>query len=121
MKTARTVKKRDIPFAVDGQRYACATKMLGDCRLLAVDCRGVETTCKIRGSMRKRVYVNPGDWVLVANRGDLGGEDDVIDKLLPAEVVYLRKIGEIRDSSPADSVADDAEDVDICFEDVDAI
>lgn len=111
-----------MPFASDNQRYACAVKMLGDCKLTARDCEGREFECKIRGSMRKRVYVNVGDWVLVADRGELGGNMDVIDKLAPQEVQYLRRIGEIREARAADEAEED--DVPVDFDadpDVDAV
>lgn len=98
-------KVRELVFADDGQQYAQVTKMLGHCRVLAKT-ETDEIMCKIRGSMQKRVYINPGDWVLVAGR-DISDCSDIIAKYDHAEVAYLKRIGEIRERC-----ADGADDVD---------
>lgn len=109
----------ELAFADDGQQYAQVTKMLGHCRVLAKTETG-EIKCKIRGSMQKRVYINPGDWVLVATR-DISDCSDIIAKYEHTEVAYLKRIGEIRDAAILDNEnADDAavvftEDPDIDF------
>ena len=99
---------RELAFADDGQQYAQVTKMLGHCRVLAKTEIG-EIKCKIRGSMQKRVYINPGDWVLVATR-DISDCSDIIAKYEHAEVAYLKRIGEIRVAAASgnDDDADDA-------------
>lgn len=98
-------KVRELVFADDGQQYAQVTKMLGHCRVMAKTEEG-EIMCKIRGSMQKRVYINPGDWVLVAAR-DISNCSDIIAKYEHTEVAYLKRIGEIRERR-ADDDADDA-------------
>jgi translation initiation factor 1A len=96
-RASKTTKQRDLVFAEDGQTYAVVTKMLGHCRVLAKTDLGVELKCKIRGNMQKRVYINPGDWVLLAERGDLATDCvDIIAKYTPAEIAYLKRIGEIK-------------------------
>lgn len=118
-------KNREMVFAEDGQTYACVTKMLGHCRLLATTVDGRDIRCKIRGSMQKRVYVNPGDWVLVASRTEIAGDfDDVIAKYAPSEIAYLRRIGEIIDVRPAandDDAPVDDDVVDFADDDIDII
>jgi translation initiation factor 1A len=99
-------KVRELAFAEDGQMYAQVTKMLGHCRVLAKTDTD-EIKCKIRGSMQKRVYINPGDWVLVATR-DISDCSDIIAKYDPAEVAYLKRIGEIRERRVDDDADDDA-------------
>jgi translation initiation factor 1A len=88
-------RDREMSFAEDGQFYAQVTKMLGGCRLAAKTLEGAEVQCKIRGSMQKRVYLHVGDWILACDRDLAGSTADVIDKYTPAEVQYLRRVGEI--------------------------
>jgi len=113
-------KNREMVFAEDGQTYACVTKMLGHCRLLATTVDGREIRGKIRGSMQKRVYVNPGDWVLIASRTEIAGDfDDVIAKYTPSEIAYLRRIGEIIDVRPTATDDDPVDDDNVDFADDD--
>lgn len=89
--------KRPLVLKEEGQCYAKVTKMLGNGRLMA-DCyiekkdKSIEDMemrnimCVIRGSMRKRVWVNLGDIVLVSIR------DFQEDK---ADIVYKYEIDEI--------------------------
>lgn len=104
---------KELLFADDGQMYGQVAKMLGHCRVVVRTERG-ESLCKIRGSMQKRVYIRPGDWVLVAERGFSDDVADVIAKYEPAEVAYLKRIGEIKIEKEVDE-DDDA----IAFEDDD--
>lgn len=108
-------KVRELVFADDGQQYAQVTKMLGHCRVLAKTEEG-EIMCKIRGSMQKRVYITPGDWVLAAAR-DISDSSDIIAKYDPAEVAYLKRIGEIRERRVDDD--DDADAVVFADDDID--
>lgn len=114
---------KELLFADDGQMYAQVTKMLGHCRVMAKTERG-DSLCKIRGSMQKRVYIRPGDWVLVAGRGYSDDVADVIAKYEPAEVAYLKRIGEIKEQKDVADDDADAADADeaIAFEDdIDAL
>ena len=93
-KRAQADKKRDMPLREDGQVYASVTKMLGNGRLMAVCGDGVERLCTIRGSMRKREWVQVGDTVLVALRDFQDHKADVVHRYQDAEVHRLRKLGE---------------------------
>lgn len=117
--------ERQLAFAENGQKYARVTKMLGECRLVAVTDVGEEIRCKIRGNMRRRVYVNPGDWVLVAERDELtSDQSDIIAKYAPNEIAYLKRIGEIKnpprvdDDDPDDVVAFQDDDEDVGIDDI---
>ena len=102
VKTARTVNKaprRDlITKDYDGtQEYATVTKMLGNGRVLVVYQVGPEKKeiqATIRGSMRRREWVNVNDLVLVAFR-DFGDTHDIIRKFSDTEVHELRRLGEL--------------------------
>jgi initiation factor 1A len=53
-------------FKEDGQEYAQVTKMLGNGRLEAMCFDGVKRLCHIRGKLRKKVWINQSDIVLVS-------------------------------------------------------
>ncbi len=84
-----------LVFAGDDQTYARVTAMLGNNRV-RVKCQdGTERQCTIRGTMRRRVWIQVGDLVLVALRADLAGTvGDIVHKYPPADVQKLLKCGE---------------------------
>lgn len=60
--------------------YAQVLRMLGNGRLEAHCMDGVKRLCHIRGKMRKKVWVNAGDVVLVGLRDYQDEKADVILK-----------------------------------------
>jgi len=100
-----------LELAEVSQSYALVTKMLGGCR---VECilygNGAITSGKqssggggtgtnaigvIRGAMRKKVYINASDVILVSVRDFEPGKVDVIHKYSNDEVRELIKLKEI--------------------------
>ncbi len=53
---------------LEGQMYARIIKILGNCNLLVFCNDGRERICHIRGNMRKKVWMNIGDIVLISIR-----------------------------------------------------
>ena len=53
---------------LEGQMYARIIKVLGNCNLLVFCNDGRERICHIRGNMRKKVWMNVGDIVLISIR-----------------------------------------------------
>lgn len=53
---------------LEGQMYARIIKILGNCNLLVFCNDGRERICHIRGNMRKKVWMNVGDIVLISIR-----------------------------------------------------
>ena len=53
--------------------------------------------CTIRGKLRNRVWINPGDLILVSLR-EMGDVCDVIHKFYPEEAFELQELGEIPES-----------------------
>lgn len=100
----------------EGQLYAKATKMLGNCRL-EVECfDGVKRLAKIRGSIRKKQWISVGDTVLVTLREYQDGKCDVIGKLNADEARLLRRseAETTPDNTGAgQSYAFDTEDIDL--------
>ncbi|XP_031665278.1 eukaryotic translation initiation factor 1A, X-chromosomal isoform X1 [Oncorhynchus kisutch] len=61
-------EKRELVFKEDGQEYAQVIKMLGNGRLEAMCFDGVKRLCHIRGKLRKKVWINSSDIILVGLR-----------------------------------------------------
>lgn len=83
-KNENDVNKRELVFKEDGQgvlksihfvndniyiaEYAQVTKMLGNGRLQAACFDGKQRLCHIRGKLRKKVWINNGDIILIGLR-----------------------------------------------------
>lgn len=80
-KKTEAEEKRELIFKEDGQEYAQVLRMLGNNRLEAQCIDGVKRLCHIRGKMRKKVWVNQGDIVLIGLREFQDGKGDVILKV----------------------------------------
>lgn len=81
----------------EDQMYARVLKILGNCNLLVFCNDGRERICHIRGNMRKKVWINTGDIVLISIR-EYGKEEagkigrgDVCTKYDPAVILKLRQ------------------------------
>ena len=85
-------------FKEDGQEYAQVTKMLGNGRLEAMCFDGQKRLCHIRGKLRKKVWINTGDIILVGLRDYQDAKADVIQKYNPDEARNLKTYGEIPES-----------------------
>lgn len=98
--------KEAAPLAEAGQEYARVMAMLGNNRVRARFGDKAERLCRIRGSMRRRMWVNVGDTVLVAMRDELADDvGDIVYRYLPADVQRLHRLGE-----PVHIAADDDEE-----------
>eukprot|EP00088_Acartia_fossae_P012180 TRINITY_DN16265_c1_g1_i1.p1 TRINITY_DN16265_c1_g1~~TRINITY_DN16265_c1_g1_i1.p1 ORF type:complete len:154 (+),score=56.57 TRINITY_DN16265_c1_g1_i1:222-683(+) len=115
--------KRELVFKEDGQEYAQVTKMLGNGRLEAMCFDGVKRLCHIRGKLRKKVWINQSDIILVGLRDYQDAKADVIQKYSADEARNLKSYGEfpesIKISDTVDFVGGDLDD-DIEFDDVDS-
>ena len=70
--------KEELVFKEDGQEYAQVTKMLGGERLEAQCFDQQVRQCHIRGKMRKKVWINQGDVILISLRDFQDGKAYVI-------------------------------------------
>jgi len=131
--------KKPLEFAEDGQKYALVTKMLGGCR---VECKlygggtignGGKASNRgnsgvggasgmaigvIRGAMRKKVYINLNDVIIVSVRDFETDKVDVIHKYNNDEVRELIKLKEIP-SNITDASAVGTTEAEIDFADSD--
>merc|ERR1711877_97553 len=82
-------------FKEDGQEYGQVMKMLGNgrCEINCFD--GTKRLCHIRGKMRKKVWVNQGDIVLVSLRDFQDEKGDIIVKYTAEEARNLKTYGEL--------------------------
>merc|ERR1711988_841354 len=88
-------EKRELIFKEEGQEYA---QVLGNGRLEAQCIDGVKRLCHIRGKMRKKVWVNTGDIILVGLRDYQDEKADVILKYMADEARSLKSYGELPDN-----------------------
>jgi translation initiation factor 1A len=81
---------------LDDQMYARVIKVLGSCNLLVYCNDNRERICHIRGNMRKKVWISPGDLVLISIRDEKvepgkHGRGDVCAKYDPSVINRVRQ------------------------------
>lgn len=122
----KSQKAREFPMASqepDDFVYGLVTKMLGNGRV-EVACQDAEAQtpvtrrCRIRGNMRRREWIHPGDVVLVSLREFDRDHGDILFKYNAGEVAHLTRVGEyVPRRDPTDVLAHE-EDEDIEFVDI---
>lgn len=110
--------KRELIFKEDGQEYAQVIKMLGNGRLEAYCFDGIQRLCHIRGKLRKKVWINQGDIVLIGLRDYQDAKADVILRYNPDEARNLKTYGELPESAKLTEAGyGGGEDEDVLFDD----
>jgi translation initiation factor 1A len=89
---------RELIFKDEEQEYAQVVKMLGNGRLDAKCADGKSRLCHIRGKMRKRVWINTDDIILLGLRDFDDSKADVIHKYMLDEARTLQAYGELPES-----------------------
>nr|AGH70145.1 eukaryotic translation initiation factor 1A [Placozoa sp. H4] len=92
-------EKRELIFKEDGQEYAQVMKMLGNGRLEAFCFDGTNRLCHIRGKLRKKVWINQGDIILLGLRDYQDSKADVILKYTADEARNLKAYGELPETA----------------------
>jgi len=117
-KNENETEKRELVFKEDGQEYAQVVKMLGNGRLEALCFDGVKRLCHIRGKLRKKVWINTSDIILLGLRDYQDSKADVILKYAPDEARNLKAYGELPENVKIESAvaAEDQNAGDIEFE-----
>merc|ERR1712080_612229 len=82
------------------------TKMLGNGRLEAMCFDGVKRLCHIRGKLRKKVWINQSDIVLIGLRDYQDAKADVILKYSADEARNLKSYGEFPESVKINETVD---------------
>jgi len=114
------------PLSSPPIEYAQVLRMLGDGRLALSCYDGVARTGLIRGTMRRRVWINTGDIVLIGLREFQADKADVIHKYTTEEARNLQAYGELPANARINQTAIDMAmeggegegDVDFEFEDI---
>ncbi|EPY30681.1 translation initiation factor 1A [Strigomonas culicis] len=85
-------EKRALVYAEEGEEYAQAKKALGNLNLQLQLASGATVIGRVRGAMVRKVWVTPGDVVLIQKR-DFNENDivDIIHRYNAAEVRTLVK------------------------------
>lgn len=78
--------------------YMQILKMWGNGRCCGYGVDGVMRMCVIRGNMRKKVWIQPGDYVLVSVPEYQKEKCFIVNKYSPDEVRTLRSMSEIPES-----------------------
>lgn len=92
-------EKRELVFKEDGQEYAQVVKMLGNGRLEAMCFDGEKRLAHIRGKLRKKVWINQGDIILISLRDFQDEKGDVILKYTADEARNLKAYGELPENA----------------------
>lgn len=91
-----SVRKTELVFREDEQAYARITRSMGDSRF---ECNLLETNENVvghvRGTLKKRMWMKVGDFVLVSLRNFDKSKCDIIHKYTNDEVYSLKNMGEI--------------------------
>jgi len=115
-KNENETEKRELVFKEEGQEYAQVIKMLGNGRLDALCFDGVKRLCHIRGKLRKKVWINTGDIILLGLRDYQDTKADVILKYTPDEARNLKAYGELPDNVKIDAITTEDQSGEIEFE-----
>lgn len=91
---------RELIFKEDSEDYAIVSTVLGGGRMkvMCIGCdnkKSIERIATIRGNMRKKVWINKDDLVLVSLRDFQDDRCDIILKYTPDEVKMLKSYEEI--------------------------
>lgn len=97
--TKKDIVKRPLVFKEDGQEYAQVVRMLGNGRLEALCFDGKTRLAIIRGKMRKKIWINSGDIILVGLREFQDDKCDVMGKYTPDESRRLKAYGELPETA----------------------
>jgi len=104
-KNENETEKRELVFKEDGQEYAQVLKMLGNGRLEAFCFDGPKRLCHIRGKLRKKVWINTGDIILLGLRDYQDSKADVILKYTADEARNLKAYGELPENVKVNEAA----------------
>lgn len=93
---SNNINSKILIIKEDQETYGQVINALGNNRLM-VKCfsDGKDRVCTIRGSMRKKIWINKNDIVLVSLRDFQDDKADIIHKYDESDVKKLKKMNEI--------------------------
>lgn len=84
-------ERAEQPDPEESQSWAMVTTLMGHCRVALLLADGEKSRGVIRGALRKRVYIRPGDIVLVTERETAEETWDVVFKYDEGYIASLKK------------------------------
>lgn len=108
---------RAIIFKEDMQLYGKVLKLLGDSRCTILCDDGKERQCTVRGKMKKKVWINLNDIVLVSLRDFEPDKGDIIHKYNDNESKKLERMGDLNKINTSNNNSSDLLDNDDIFDD----
>eukprot|EP00744_Colponema_vietnamica_P001278 GILI01002136.1.p1 GENE.GILI01002136.1~~GILI01002136.1.p1 ORF type:complete len:147 (-),score=49.21 GILI01002136.1:233-673(-) len=108
--------KRELIFKEDGQEYGQVLRMLGNGRVELYCFDNQKRLGHIRGKLRKKVWINSGDIVLVGLRDYQDDKADIIMKYTADEARNLKAFGELPEATKINENDADEGDDNIAFE-----
>ncbi|KHN84950.1 Eukaryotic translation initiation factor 1A, Y-chromosomal [Toxocara canis] len=120
-KNENDIMKRELIYKEQGQEYAQVLKMLGNGRLTAFCFDGKQRLCHIRGKLRKKVWINTGDIILIGLRDYQDDKADVILKYNPDEARNLKACGQLPENAKLNEGVDDQDEGGVEFADTGAL
>ena len=118
-KNAKKVKRssvdnessRVLEFKQELQVYGKVLKLLGDSRFTVMCDDGKERLCIARGKMKKRIWIQLNDIVLISLRDFEPSKGDIIHKYNIDESKRLEKLGELGKINSCQKNSDNLDDV----------
>ena len=99
---------RELLFKEDGQEYASVIKMLGNGHVELFCYDGKTRLGVIRGKMRKKVWINIADIVLIGCRDFQDSKADIIHKYNSDEARQLKVYKELPETAKINQTVSDA-------------
>lgn len=91
--------QRTMVFAEQNKSvYGQVIRAFGNGRFEVACSDSLNRVCKIRGSFRRRVWIQQNDIVLISLRGEEDGKGDIFHKFYPYEIKQLRESNLIPDN-----------------------
>lgn len=107
--------KRELDLKEEGQEYGQVLKILGNGRVKVYCMDGKDRLANIRGKLRKKVWINVNDIVLLGLRDYQENKADIIQRYNPDEARRLKAQNHIPDNINIDDGGTKEEDNFIAF------
>lgn len=114
-------EKREIQIKEDGQEYAQITKICGNCYFEAQCFDGTVRLCHARGKLKKKMWINLSDIVLIGLRDFQDGKADIIFRYTNDEARKLKTMGELPNNTSINEFAHDSNEQEECTFDFEEI
>ncbi|EAY01256.1 Eukaryotic initiation factor 1A family protein [Trichomonas vaginalis G3] len=96
-KNQERMASTELILAEEMQVYGQVARSLGDKRFECICNDHKVRICKVRGKFRGRLFINQGDYLLIALREEEDDKADIIHKYTTDEAHELFKMGEVNE------------------------